>query len=439
LTARPAGSCSSSDARLFCVPFFQRDAEERGPAFNPRPYFRLFAALVMSLGASDPVLDATNIQTLVPIASALLQVQPLRVPGFSFAYLELISHRNILPRLLQAPGQKGWPLFQRLLSVMPKFMEPYLRNAKLSEPVRLLYKGTLRVLLVLLHDFPEFLCDHHFNLCDNIPPSCIQMRNLILSAFPRNMRLPDPFTPNLKVDLLPEISQSPRILAEPEHVFRNKHLHQEVDHYLKTRLPSTFCSDLRQRLLLPPHEAMACGTHYNVPLLNALVLYVGIQAIAQLQSKSPQVQSPITQSAPMDVFQRLVTELDTEGRYLLLNAIANQLRYPNNHTHYFSCVLLFLFAEAQNEMIQEQITRVLLERLIVNRPHPWGLLITFIELIKNPRYNFWSHSFTRCAPEIEKLFESVARSCMGPPPRPSDDELGGVVAGVAGLQVADNN
>lgn len=36
------------------------------------------------------------------------------------------------------------------------------------------------------------------------------MRNLILSAFPRNMRLPDPFTPNLKVDLLPEIASSPR-------------------------------------------------------------------------------------------------------------------------------------------------------------------------------------------------------------------------------------
>lgn len=65
--------------------------------------------------------------------------------------------------------------------------------------VRLLYKGTLRVLLVLLHDFPEFLCEHHFSFCDVIPPSCIQMRNLILSAFPRNMRLPDPFTPNLKV------------------------------------------------------------------------------------------------------------------------------------------------------------------------------------------------------------------------------------------------
>ena len=47
-----------------------------------------------------------------------------------------------------------------------------------------------------------------------------------------------------------------------------------------------------------------------------------------------------------------------------------------------------------------------------------GLLITFIELIKNRNYNFWSHEFVQCAPEIQKLFESVARSCMvHSPPR----------------------
>ena len=416
----------------------RRDSEERGPALNPRPYFRLFAAWVGSLAAPDPVLNGNAVATLAPIATALLSVQPARVPGFAFAYLELIAHRAFLPRLLLAAGQKGWPLFQKLLSVMLKFMEPYLRSAKLSEPVRLLYKGTLRVLLVLLHDFPEFLCNHHFNLCDAIPPSCIQMRNLILSAFPRNMRLPDPFTANLKVDLLPEISQPPRILAEPDHVLRNQQMHAEVDQYLKSRTPVHFVESLRARLMLPAAEAAACGTRYNVPLLNALVLYMGIQAIAQLAAKPQQAQLPILHSAPMEVFQQLVTELDTEGRYLLLNAIANQLRYPNNHTHYFSCVLLFLFAEAASETVQEQITRVLLERLIVNRPHPWGLLITFIELIKNPRYSFWSHGFTRCAPEIEKLFESVARSCMGPPgagarasgPGAADDELAAAPAAI---------
>lgn len=75
-------------------------------------------------------------------------------------------------------------------------------------------QGTLRVLLVLLHDFPEFLCDYHYGFCDVIPPNCIQLRNLILSAFPRNMRLPDPFTPNLKVRRPPARprSRSPRPL-----------------------------------------------------------------------------------------------------------------------------------------------------------------------------------------------------------------------------------
>ena len=81
-----------------------------------------------------------------------------------------------------------------------------------------------------------------------------------------------------------------------------------------------------------------------------------------------------------------------------------------------------VIAQKLGKVVQEQITRVLLERLIVNRPHPWGLLITFIELIKNPRYNFWGHSFTRCAPDIERLFESVARSCIAPPPKAEGQE-----------------
>jgi len=53
------------------------------------------------------------------------------------------------------------------------------------------------------------------------------------------------------------------------------------------------------------------------------------------------------------------------GRYLFLNAIANQLRYPNSHTHYFSCTLLYLFAEANSEVIQEQITRLVLCNCII--------------------------------------------------------------------------
>ena len=40
--------------------------------------------------------------------------------------------------------------------------------------------------------------------------------------------------------------------------------------------------------------------------------------------------------------------------------------------------------------------------------------MTFIELIKNPRYEFWRKSFTRSAPEVVRVFDSIARSCIGP-------------------------
>lgn len=137
------------------------------------------------------------------------------------------------------------------------------------------------------------------------------------------------------------------------------------------------------------------GNRYNIQLINALVLYVGTQAIAHIHNKgSTPSMSTITHSAHMDIFQNLAVDLDTEGkvaaqlakplhgfgyfyiltaafdksitvwpafsfsgRYLFLNAIANQLRYPNSHTHYFSCTMLYLFAEANTEAIQEQITR----------------------------------------------------------------------------------
>ncbi|KAK4379437.1 hypothetical protein RND71_001299 [Anisodus tanguticus] len=417
------------------VKFIQRDAEEKKMTFNPRPYFRLFINWLVDLSSLDPVFDGANFQVLTALANAFHALQPLKIPGFSFAWLELVSHRSFMPKLLAGNAQKGWPYFQRLLVDLFQFMEPFLRNAELGEPVQFLYKGTLRVLLVLLHDFPEFLCDYHFSFCDVIPPSCIQMRNIILSAFPRNMRLPDPSTPNLKIDLLAEISQSPRILSEVDAALKSKQMKGDVDEYLKTRQQgSPFLSELKQKLLLSTSEAAKAGTRYNVPLINSLVLYVGMQAIQQLQAKTPHAQSMPSSvpfavflvGAALDVFQTLIMDLDTEGRYLFLNAVANQLRYPNNHTHYFSFILLYLFAESNQEMIQEQITRVLLERLIVNRPHPWGLLITFIELIKNPRYNFWSRPFTRCAPEIEKLFESVSRSCGGPKPVDENVVSGGI-------------
>ena len=79
-------------------------------------------------------------------------------------------------------------------------------------------------------------------------------------------------------------------------------------------------------------------------LINALTMHVGTSAIAFIRSKNQTPKtSTITHSAHMDILQNLAVSLETEGRYIFLNCIANQLRYPNAHTHYFSCALLHLF------------------------------------------------------------------------------------------------
>lgn len=130
------------------------------------------------------------------------------------------------------------------------------------------------------------------------------------------------------------------------------------------------------------------GQRYDIQLMNALVLYVGLQAIQHIHSKGQMPNmTTIAHSSHMDIFLNLVVDLDTDGdscslrfcgdhclinlfnvdltvtvvyrtgRYLFLNALANHLRSPNSYTHYFSCTILFLFAEANTEVIQEQITK----------------------------------------------------------------------------------
>mmetsp|Transcript_120 Transcript_120/g.241 ORF Transcript_120/g.241 Transcript_120/m.241 type:complete len:2189 (+) Transcript_120:93-6659(+) len=381
--------------------------------FNQKPYLRLFTNLLYDLNTPDPSLDSSNIEVLNAFTHAFHTLRPSRVPAFAFAWMELISHRMFMPKLLISKPHRCSVMFKTLVVDQLTFLQPYLQNAELLDQVRLLYKGTLRILLVLLHDFPEFLCEFHFSFCDVIPTTCIQMRNLILSAFPRNVRLPDPLTPNLKVDLLPEITHPPRIGCDVKEALVRHNVLQPLKQYLASRQPTSFPEKLCEKLKGQPVDAKMGGSKYDVPLINSLVLHVGMQGIAKLQVKNDEgIVSQFQDNACMDIFEHLVAKLDPEGRYYVLNAIANQLRYPNNHTHYFSCVLLYLFLQSDDMFVKEQVTRVLLERLIVHQPHPWGLLITFIELIKNPQYEFGLQPFTNCAPEIARLFDSVARSCM---------------------------
>ena len=289
----------------------QRDADDRTGAFNGRPYFRMMVGFLAELSPAEPS-DDIGAAHLQAIAGFLHATRPLRVPAFSFPWLQLVADRRFMPRLLMIPGQRGWPPYLQLLLSQLLFLEPFLRHAELTDAVRLLYKGTLRLLLVLLHDFPEFLCQFHFRLCDAIPLSCIQMRNLVLSAFPRAMRLPDPFTQDLKVDQLPEVAQPPRYSPPVDSLLPGP-LRAELDAVLSGQVSVIAAGPtLRQRINYGPAEAVAAGSRYNAPLMNALVFYVGIRAV-----EATGASANVTKTAALEILGSLIRDLDT-GELILI-------------------------------------------------------------------------------------------------------------------------
>ncbi|KAJ0836869.1 putative CCR4-Not complex component, Not1, CCR4-NOT transcription complex subunit 1 [Helianthus annuus] len=174
------------------VGFITKDANERKSTFNPKPYFRIFNNILNRLNTVNSViLDADfHVYVLAGLAQSFHALQPAKVPEFSFAWLELVTLTDFMPKLLNQDNHQGWPYFKCLVIDVLRYMEPILRGGEVTEPVHVLYNYTRRMLLVLSHDFPEFICCYRSSLYDIIPPHCIELRNIILSTMPHNMRTP---------------------------------------------------------------------------------------------------------------------------------------------------------------------------------------------------------------------------------------------------------
>ncbi|KAG5645053.1 hypothetical protein DXG03_007232, partial [Asterophora parasitica] len=386
--------------------------EEQGPTFQQKPFFRFFSSLLNDLHGIETHLGPVYFQLLIAISDTFSSLQPTYFPGFAFSWMCLISHRLFMPKLLLSENREGWSAYHKLLLSLFKFLNPFLKDYDVQPAACDLYRGALRLVLVLLHDFPEFLSEYYFSLCDIVPPNCVQLRNIILSAFPPSLILPDPYLRNLTFDSIPEMGPIPPILSDFSSGLKNGDLRNYLDQYLLNRGTPPFLPSLRDQLKLPGGADNSVDS-YNLPLINSLVMYVGVSSVAQAKARSGS--SLFNPSDPGVVaLQYLAANLDVEGQHHLLVSIGLHLRYPNAHTHWFSSLVLHLFSEVKDNRFQEIVTTTLLERFIVHRPHPWGALVTFIELLRNPKYDFWHKDFVKVAPEVTMLLERVARSIPSP-------------------------
>uniref|UniRef100_A0A0K0EDC4 CCR4-NOT transcription complex subunit 1 n=1 Tax=Strongyloides stercoralis TaxID=6248 RepID=A0A0K0EDC4_STRER len=384
--------------------------------FLPHIYHRMMLMLFCQLTRPDSEIEPILLQLCETFGQLMFTLQPKHYPSFVFVWMDILAHRNVISAYLDNDGTspesiKKWSVYAQLLSCGVKFLSPFLgKNSEMKTSIQHLYSGLLKLLLVLLHDFPDLLSEYYFKLVDYVPIHCTQVRNIILSAYPKSQPLPDPFTTNLAhFESLPEMRADPKFHLQFSNYLPSAFTKQ-LDDFLESRTNVDFLSQLTTLCKTHPPNSNY-ESKYNISFINALVLYVGIKAIENLNSKNlPIVTATMAHTSYMDVLEYLAASLDPEGRYIFFSAMANNLRHPCSHTLYFSKAFLYLFKEIGQINIQEQLTRTLFERIICLRPHPWGLLVTFIELIRNPTYNFWSYDFVTCAPELNRLLSCVSNS-----------------------------
>ena len=357
-----------------------------GVGFHQRVFHRLFSIILYEYSSSK--LDATSEhnEMMVAIGNTFKSLQPAWFPGFAFAWMNLIMHRGFVTGILRPRNDAGLVVYRELIGLSLLYFCQLLLIPNIDAVLADVYRGILRNMLVLHHDYPEFLCANHAYLCSRSPNNVPQLRNLILTSRPAAlMDLPDPMTPGLKVERLEEMNKSPELASDFDFVLRDENLIGALDSVLR-EAPDLDASIKQIKASLTDVSESFVAPAKSIEIINTIVPYIAHQTLstgARFDPNSPAV----------TFFIKFATSLGYQHRLFLANALADQIRYPNTHTDFFCKFILHLWGgnnitDAQREL-REPVCRVVFERLAAMKPHPWGMMVLSLEFQQNQSYGFW--------------------------------------------------
>ncbi|EDO06504.1 CCR4-Not complex component Not1 family protein [Babesia bovis T2Bo] len=324
---------------------------------------------------------------LVSLANFLTLCGPSEIPEFGEYWISLVTRKQFLHQVIQSPNE--WPLYHHLL--VEALTSSHSKNPSISF-----------VLVTLMQKVPEFLCGYYLSLCDVVPPRAMQLRNLLTCAVPRSFKLPNPIIVTEHVEI-PSLNFTNHIIT----VLKASGLKVATDMFIHEPNEGLVPVILKELRLTDPST-------FDVVLANHYVLYL-VNTLPIIRKKMPGGHQYAQNS--LLLLEKVITSCISQARHMLLSCMTNHLRYPNTSTFSFVSFMIRLFVNCEPPM-QEQITLALLERLLISRPHPWGVLHLLFQLVENPKYDFWNR--IEAAPEVEKHIRRIIQGCLTPkaPPQP---------------------
>ena len=250
---------------------------------------------------------------------------------------------------------------------------------------------------LLSNSYPEFVSSYYYQLFTSLSgetSNFIQLKNIILSAAPRNITIPDiEFSLSNKDDndkseesnspgetnsnnsnLNSSIKKTAIIIFDTGNVLDKKGIKPLIDKYINEENENNLAN------LLNKLEGINDESEQN-KIVNAIVIYWS-------QSKHKHYLSEKSIKSKDIIFKfylYLLNNLNKNLRNLMINGILNSLRFPCVQTMSYSFLLQELLFEIKNEEIKEHILNNLLIRLLY-KPLPWGIRHTMTDLYKKDKF-----------------------------------------------------
>ena len=380
----------------------------REESFCQPVFFRFFALLLHEVAdLAGHIPDGEHEQIMLKFAARLYDLRPSLYPGFVYGWSELVAHRSFMPVVLQLPGGSGQAPFTKLVTQFLSYLGELLKPLNVSALAKDMYHAVLKFLVVLHHDFPDYVAANHVQLCQHLPPYTSQLINVILAATPAAFtKQADPFQPGLKVDRISDMKEAPATSFDSAGLLREIGLLDILEQALHNGPSEDAIAQINHAINKVDEEATTFGfvpIGVNRRIIDAVVAQFANFAVNRAASKGD---SAIFVPGASDIktLHMLVTEVSPEARYYLVLSMINELRYANASTNYFSHAILDIFGHDMSDPeemdIREQIARVFFERVVGYWPQPWGVMVTTLELIKNDKYHFFELPFVKATPEV---------------------------------------
>jgi CCR4-NOT transcription complex subunit 1 len=388
-SARPA----TLDATLSLISLIAYNHQaKQGEHMCQRVFFRLLSMLLHQfLTISDEFGDEERRELLLRFGARFAGFGPVRLPIFTYGWLALLQHRIFLPQILSQPNREGWPLYAKLLSQLLDCVGEQLKAVNVSPIGKDLYRATWKLLVVIQHDFPQFMSAYSMQFCASIPAHCTQLINTITAAS----------APSTE-----EESASTVSIEQATETLRDSGLLEVLDRAVQNGSSEEVVAQIAHAISQGTTRDTGFGyapLTVNVRLIAAVTVYLG----HELDARSPRYDGFLSLNGnepEIATLSLLIHEVSPAARYHLLTSLVNQLQAPNQRTDCFSQILLSIFGKDMDDPeemeLRADITRVLLERLGGYWPHPWGLIQTVLELLKNEKYTFFELPFIKSDPDV---------------------------------------